>query len=201
MNGDASQRRRGKYKVKKSRLNEIKKIANNALSIILEQLDDLECPAATQDVVLNTKNRNLTRDNHTYGPMNPMEDSDKYWKSLAKKWEGATADEARGMRCGNCVAFDISPRIQECMPISEEQIDPEDVEQIDVVDEELIGKPAEDFPGVPEDSFVGFGYCWMHHFKCHSARSCDTWASGGPIEKDEQSAEWQEKSAGASGKD
>ena len=37
------------------------------------------------------------------------------------------------------------------------------------------------------------GYCWMHHFKCHSARSCRTWAKGGPISEDSKSAEWQNK--------
>ena len=37
------------------------------------------------------------------------------------------------------------------------------------------------------------GYCWMHHFKCHSARTCYTWAAGGPITEDKVSEEWQEK--------
>ena len=37
------------------------------------------------------------------------------------------------------------------------------------------------------------GYCWMHHFKCHSARSCRTWAKGGPITKDSVSYDWQER--------
>ncbi|MGI9554606.1 MAG: hypothetical protein ACR2M6_01425, partial [Vampirovibrionia bacterium] len=31
------------------------------------------------------------------------------------------------------------------------------------------------------------------HFKCHSARTCYTWAAGGPIAEDNVSAEWQEK--------
>ena len=30
----------------------------------------------------------------------------------------------------------------------------------------------------------------MHHFKCHSARSCHTWAKGGPIEDDKTSLDW-----------
>ena len=33
----------------------------------------------------------------------------------------------------------------------------------------------------------------MHHFKCHSARSCYTWAAGGPITKDKVSLSWQQK--------
>ena len=70
-------------------------------------------------------------------------------------------------RCGNCVAFDISPRMLECMP----------------------GPTSEPI----EDDEGKLGYCWMHHFKCHSARSCFTWAAGGPIDEDKVSYEWQEK--------
>jgi len=33
----------------------------------------------------------------------------------------------------------------------------------------------------------------MHHFKCHSARACRTWAKGGPIEEDNISADWQSR--------
>ena len=187
--------------MKHKRLEYLKETINRALSIINEQVEDLECPVATQDVKVNTKNRNLTRKNHAYGPMNPLQPSDGYWESMAEKWEGATPKEARGMRCGNCVAFDVSKRMQKCMPISGEQVDPEDMSTIDIVNAQLLKEPRESFPDLPEgdDFFLGFGYCWMHHFKCHSARSCDTYAAGGPIDEDEQSAEWQEKSAGASG--
>ena len=48
-------------------------------------------------------------------------------------------------------------------------------------------------PGDTFDDDGELGYCWMHHFKCHSARSCHTWAKGGPIKKDKESIEWQEK--------
>jgi len=33
----------------------------------------------------------------------------------------------------------------------------------------------------------------MHLFKCHSARACNTWAAGGPINKDEASYDWQKR--------
>ena len=124
----------------------------------------MDCPPATQDVALNTKNRNATRDNHMYGPLNVKEPGD-YWEKLAKKWD-TTVDAAKKSKCGNCVAFDISPRMEECMP------------------------------GSVSDESGRLGYCWMHHFKCHSARSCDTWATGGPIKEDEKSHEWQEKAFG-----
>jgi hypothetical protein len=48
-----------------------------------------------------------------------------------------------------------------------------------------------------KDEFGILGYCWMHHFKCHSARSCNTWAAGGPIKTDEDSYEWQSKNTKA----
>ena len=74
-----------------------------------------------------------------------------------------TEEAAKETNCSNCVAFDISPRMEECMP------------------------------GVTSDEDGRLGYCWMHHFKCHSARSCRTWAKGGPIEKDSISYDWQER--------
>jgi hypothetical protein len=48
-------------------------------------------------------------------------------------------------------------------------------------------------PGETSDEDGRLGYCWMHHFKCHSARSCHTWAKGGPIEDDDKSYDWQER--------
>jgi hypothetical protein len=123
-----------------------------------------DCPPATKDVALNTKNRNATRENHMYGPLNVEEPGD-YWEKLADKWD-TTVEAAKKSKCANCVAFDISPRMEECMP------------------------------GSVSDDSGRLGYCWMHHFKCHSARSCDTWATGGPIKEDKKSYEWQEKAFG-----
>lgn len=37
------------------------------------------------------------------------------------------------------------------------------------------------------------GYCWMHDFKCHSARTCYTWAAGGPIDDNSTSDSWNTK--------
>ena len=102
------------------------------------------CPKATQDLELNTKNRNS---------------SIKHWNT--------TVEVAKKSKCSNCTAFDISPRMLECLPGP-------------------ISQPIEDEEGK-------LGYCWMHHFKCHSARTCYTWAAGGPINKDNVSYQWQEK--------
>ena len=130
--------------------------------IIREALEDQvkECPASTQDVSLNTANRDraIQADFIMYGPLNVEEPGD-YWKNIAKKWR-TSEKAAKKSNCSNCVAFDISPRMDECMPLS-------------------------------TDKDGRLGYCWMHDFKCHSARTCYTWAKGGPIDDDKTSKENQ----------
>jgi hypothetical protein len=130
---------------------------------ILKEMRKEACPSATQDLKLNTKNRDSAiRAQHIqYGPLNVSKPG-KYWIDIAKYWN-TTEEAAKGTNCSNCVAFDISPRMKDCMP------------------------------GVTSDEDGELGYCWMHHFKCHSARSCRTWAKGGPIGKDEISKDWQER--------
>ena len=126
--------------------------------IILKQM---ACPRATQDLELNTKNRDsaVKAEHIQYGPLNL--DDEEYWERYAARWN-TTAEVAKKSNCSNCVAFDISPRMEECMPL------------------EL-------------DDDGRLGYCWMHHFKCHSARTCYTWAKGGPITDDKRSKENQER--------
>ena len=123
--------------------------------------EEQPCPPSTKDIKLNTKNRDATIKNHNYGPLNVDEPGD-YWKDIAKYWK-TTEEAAKKSLCANCVAFDTSPRMLECMP----------------------GETSDD-DGV-------LGYCHMHHFKCHSARACHTWAKGGPIKTDEKSYDWQER--------
>ncbi len=120
-----------------------------------------DCPPATKDVAINTKNRNATIKNYGYGPLNVEEPAD-FWKDIAKQWK-TTEKAAKKSKCGNCVAFDRSPRMKDCMP------------------------------GETSDGEGVLGYCWMHHFKCHSARTCDTWAKGGPITTDKVSEGWGER--------
>lgn len=120
------------------------------------------CPVPTQNLEVNTKNRNraIEADFIKYGPLNLTDTG--YWKKYAAKWK-TKPEVARQSNCGNCVAFDIAPRMLECMP------------------------------GEVSDADGKLGYCWMHHFKCHSARTCYTWAAGGPIVEDAKSFSWQEK--------
>ena len=74
------------------------------------------CPIATRDLKVNTKNRDssIKAKHIQYGPIN-LED-DKYWVDLAEHWN-TTPEVAKQSKCSNCVAFDISPRMEDCMPL------------------------------------------------------------------------------------
>lgn len=126
-------------------------------------LKELTCPRATKDIKFNTKNRNaaIKDEDIKYGPLNIDEPAD-YWEKVAEHWD-TSVEAAKKSKCANCIAFDISPRMKECMP------------------------------GEVSEGEGELGYCWMHHFKCHSLRTCDTWAKGGPITDDLISIGWQEK--------
>lgn len=128
-----------------------------------ETVNGVSCPTPTKDLEVNTKNRDraIKANFIKYGPLN-VDNPGDYWKDIAKYWD-TTEEAARNSNCSNCVAFDISERMKDCMP------------------------------GKTSDGDGELGYCWMHHFKCHSARSCYTWAKGGPIDSDKKSIDWQNK--------
>lgn len=127
-------------------------------SVVGNRAEEMSCPPATQDSALNRKNQESTYENHDYGPRDVTNPGD-YWEKMAEFWE-VSVEKAKKQNCGNCVAYDVSPRMREC--------------------------------GVGEN----LGYCWMHNFKCQSARTCNTWAKGGPIKTDKVSQEWQERAFG-----
>lgn len=136
--------------------------------LIREMYKGSSCPAATKSIDINTDNRNDAIENPRiqYGPLNLSDN--QYWQRLAKHWK-TSVDVAKNSRCENCVAFDISPRMLNCIDAG---------------------------PVSAEDDEIGagmLGYCHMHHFKCHSARTCYTWAAGGPIIDDKVSKKWQQK--------
>ena len=126
--------------------------------------ESLDCPEPTQNLELNTHNRDsaIHADHIKYGPLNVDVPGD-YWQELADHWD-TDVEAAQASLCENCAAFDISPRMLDCMP------------------------------GELQDADGHLGYCWMHHFKCHSARTCRTWAKGGPIVSDSVSEDWQSRS-------
>ena len=76
---------------------------------------EMACPLPTQDLKLNTKNRNsaIKADYIQYGPLN-LED-EEYWERAAQHWN-TSVEVAKKSKCKNCVAFDISERMLECMP-------------------------------------------------------------------------------------
>ena len=115
------------------------------------------CPPATQDVVLNLRNRQKAIDVAMYGPANPGLPNAAYWEKLAKVW-GITSTEARTMRCGNCAAFDVTGKVRACIAAG--------LEVADTYDLPVAG---------------ALGYCRMLHFKCAGARTCSAWVAGGPI--------------------
>lgn len=153
-----------KYKYGKTTSPEVKKKYDKKKK---EEEKDLKkamsCPVAAKNVKVNTKNRNLAIKSPEikYGPLN-VDNPGDYWEKLADHWD-TSESAAKKSLCGNCVAFDISPRMDDCMP------------------------------GDVSEGGGRLGYCWMHHFKCHSERTCYTWAKGGPISKDKVSHNWQKK--------
>ena len=83
---------------------------------IAKKIKELVCPPATQNVELNTKNRDaaVQAEHIQYGPLN-VDQPENYWKDIADAWN-TSEEAAKKSLCGNCVAFDISPRMKECMP-------------------------------------------------------------------------------------
>lgn len=132
------------------------------------------CPRATQDVQLNTRNRQVAIDRYGYGPMNPNQPNPQFWMRKAQMWN-TTPEQSMTARCGNCGVFIQSPRMLEC-----------------------IGK------GLGRDPEVGtiideseLGYCETHDFKCAASRTCDTWiAKREDEEEDEEGEEEYEEEDG-----
>ena len=72
------------------------------------------CPSATLHVEENTKNRNWTIDKFAYGPLNPDYPDPGFWEHKADIWN-TDVEHAQSARCGNCAAFDQSPKVLNCI--------------------------------------------------------------------------------------
>jgi hypothetical protein len=121
------------------------------------------CPVATRDLTINLQNRGKAIDKADYGPMNPNEPNDQYWRRMAARWD-VPAEEAKTMRCGNCAAFNQTSKMLKC------------------IEEGLAEDRMEDAMEVVEAGDLGF--CEIFDFKCAANRTCSAWIVGGPI-KDE----------------
>ena len=111
------------------------------------------CPPATQSIPLNLKNRQKCIDEAHYGPLNPNEPNEDYWKAKAKMFNDSVED-AKSARCGNCAAFNRSADILNCIA------------------EAIGGDDAWDVVDAGE-----LGYCEFYDFKCASSRTCDAWVA------------------------
>jgi hypothetical protein len=130
--------------------------------------DEMEggCPLATRDLTLNLKNRGKAIDKAMYGPMNPNEPNDDYWRKMASKWD-TSPEEAKTMRCGNCAAFNQTEEMLKC------------------IDTGLAPDRMKDAMEVQEAGDLGF--CEIFDFKCAAKRTCAAWIVGGPITDDKES--------------
>jgi hypothetical protein len=118
-----------------------------------------QCPVETQDIKANLANRQKAVDVAHYGPANPQQPNTDYWTAKAAQFK-TTIAEAKTMRCGNCAAFNVSPRIKDCI-------------------NKGIGADATEVEQAGE-----LGYCEFFDFKCAGKRTCDAWVVGGPIKSE-----------------
>lgn len=152
-------------------------VANNldeALSLLAPEGEDEEyvegeeepeeegeaCPVATQNIEVNLQNRQKAIDTANYGPANPGEPGD-YFDMMAAQW-GVPVAEAESMRCGNCAAFIVTPKMIQCIQSGLAEGDTQQDAYDVVVQGEL-------------------GYCEAFDFKCAASRTCRAWIAGGPV--------------------
>jgi lambda family phage portal protein len=121
-----------------------------------ELAEPASCPIATQDIKTNLANRQTAVDDANYGPANPNEPNEDYWKAKADEFQGDVAT-AKKMLCGNCAAFDQRTKVLGCI-------------------KKGIGEDANEV-AIGGD----LGYCEIFDFKCAAKRTCDAWIVGGPM--------------------
>lgn len=120
------------------------------------------CPPATQSIDLNLENRKKAIDEYQYGPLDPNAPNEEYWQDIADEWNMSDIEQAKSARCGNCAAFDVTEKMQDCIARgigSESGSDP-----MDTIDAGELG------------------YCKFLKFKCAAKRTCTAWVEGGPID-------------------
>jgi hypothetical protein len=131
-----------------------------------EQKAESSCPKATQDIAVNLRNRKKAIDTAMYGPLNPSEPNEDYWKKIAKEWDVDTS-VAKKQLCGNCTMFIVTPQMKEC------------------INKGVTGGERQD-EWNSIDAAGQLGYCEAFDFKCASKRTCRAWVTGGPITKEKK---------------
>lgn len=121
------------------------------------------CPPATQDIKVNIRNRQKAIEDAAYGPLNPRQPNNDFWKKKGDRWD-VSETEAKKQICGNCIMFVRSPRVLECI-------------------ESALGNETGNTAWDIIDAGK-IGYCEAFDFKCHAERTCDAWVVGGPTVKD-----------------
>jgi hypothetical protein len=136
----------------------------NKINLVMSRLVESEkgCPDATQDIKLNLTNRQKAIDEFGYGPADPSQKNEKFWKKKMDMWKVDDLSEVKNMLCGNCAAFDITSKMLNCI-------------------EKGIGSDEESFSPLDTIDAGHLGYCRFLKFKCASERTCDAWVTGGPI--------------------
>jgi hypothetical protein len=118
------------------------------------------CPLATQDIMVNLKNRQKAIDTAKYGPMIPANPNNGFWSAKSKLFKVPVA-EAKQARCSNCAAFIQTDDILSCI---RKGLDDNPIEH------------ANDTMYI-----ANLGFCNIFDFKCAGDRTCDAWVAGGPI--------------------
>jgi hypothetical protein len=132
-------------------------LANQKTLGRLKQIRLAACPPATQDIKINLEGRQIAIDDANYGPLNPNEPNEDYWKAKADMFKGNVEDAKKAL-CGNCVFFVQTPEILDCIASGINNVNEWD--SIEAGD---------------------LGYCEAFDFKCAASRTCDAWVVGGPI--------------------
>jgi hypothetical protein len=128
-------------------------------SIAPATFDAIEgCPVSTKDIKLNIANRQKAIDEANYGPLNPNEPNEGYWKAKADQFKGSVEEEKKAL-CGNCVFFYRTPEILKCIA-------------------EGLGQEVDPYETIEAGEI---GYCEAFDFKCAASRTCSAWVVGGPI--------------------
>lgn len=139
-------------------------------SLVRSYKDESTCPIATVDVAVNTENRNIAIKERGYGPMNPGEPNQKFWKGIAELW-GISVNEAKTSRCANCAAFIQTPKMLAC------------IQNNLGLEEDYSDKAASEREENQSQTLKAsdLGYCQLFAFKCAADRVCRAWLHGGPI--------------------